>query len=72
MTKSKKPTTVEGWEKVCSNLDAALHLSMQQENELIEAFQELKEKYDNLNTAMIKAAGIINYLEMKLERANSV
>jgi len=72
MTKSKKPTTVEGWEKVCNNLDAALRLSIQQEEELIAALEETKANYDELKTAMIKAAGIINYLEIKLERTNSV
>lgn len=72
MTKNKKPTTVEGWEKICNNLDSALRLSIQQEEDLISAIETLRLKNEELNTALIKAAGIINYLEMKLERADSV
>jgi len=72
MTKSKKPTTVEGWEQVCNNLDAALRLSIQQEEELKAEIDQLRTKGYEMDTAMIQAAGIINYLEMKLERSNSV
>jgi hypothetical protein len=72
MTKNKKPTTVEGWEKVCNNLDSALQLSIQQEDELIAEIEVLRMKNEDLNTSLIRAAGIINYLEMKLERPNSV
>jgi hypothetical protein len=72
MTKNKKPTTVEGWEKICNNLDSALRLSIQQEEDLISAIETLRLKNEELNTALIKAAGIINYLEMKLERADPV
>jgi len=72
MTKSKKPTTIEGWEKVCNNLDAALRLSIQQEEELIAALEETRASYDELKISMVKAAGIIQYLETKLERSNSI
>lgn len=72
MTKSKKPTTVAEWEKVCSNLDSALRLSMQTEEELIEAIEDLRKKNEDLNITIVKSAGIINYLEHKLERTNPV
>jgi hypothetical protein len=72
MTKSKKPTTVAEWEKVCSNLDSALRLSMQTEEELIEAIEDLRKKNEDLNITIVKSAGIINYLEHKLERPNPV
>ena len=72
MTKSKKPTTVEGWEQVCNNLNSALKLSIETEAELIEAIEDFRKKNEDLNTTLIKSAGIIQYLEMKLERANSV
>jgi hypothetical protein len=72
MTKNKKPTTVEGWEKVCNNLDSALRLSIQQEDDLIAEIETLRLKNEELNSALIKSAGIINYLEMKLERPNPV
>jgi uncharacterized coiled-coil DUF342 family protein len=104
---TKKPKTIEGWEKVCHNLNSALKLSIDQEDELIKALeaekaankslqnkvsdleQSLKqladlladgytehdrkdEVIDDMNTTIIKSAGIINYLEMKLDRANSI
>ena len=72
MTKSKKPKTVEGWEQVCNNLDAALRLSIQQEEELIAEIDRLRTKGYEMDAELIKAAGIIQYLEQKLERANSV
>jgi len=72
MTKAKKPITVEGWEKVCNNLDSALRLSIQQEDDLIAEIEKLRLKNKELDSALIKAAGIINYLEMKLERPNPV
>jgi hypothetical protein len=72
MIKTKKPTTVEGWEKVCNNLDSALRLSIQQEDDLIAEIEKLRLKNKELDSALIKAAGIINYLEMKLERPNPV
>jgi len=104
---TKKPKTIEGWEKVCNNLNSALQLSIKDEEELIraleaekaegkilknrikdlenaldiytkmnEATSEVEAQQDleieNLNIAILKSATIINYLEMKLERANSV
>jgi len=69
---TKKPTTIAEWEKVCNNLDSALKLCMQQEDELIEEIEKLRLKNEELDTALIKSAGIINYLEIKLERPNSV
>lgn len=104
---TKKPKTIEGWEKVCHNLNSALKLSIDQEDELIKALEAEKaanklltkrikdlevalDVYTRLNEAtseveaqqeleikdlhitITKSAGIINYLEMKLDRANSV
>ena len=104
---TKKPKTIEGWEKVCNNLNSALKLSIDQEEELIAALElqkalnkELEEKIKSLEVTLdsyiqideayaiaeerqdaeieglkitiTKAAGIINYLEHKLERANPV
>jgi hypothetical protein len=47
MTKSKKPTTVKEWEKVCDNLNAALKLSIKQEEELKKKIEELEQEYDS-------------------------
>jgi predicted RNase H-like nuclease (RuvC/YqgF family) len=104
---TKKPKTIEGWEKVCHNLNSALKLSIDQEDELIKALEaekaankllqnqvsDMEQKLSfyqqiidggdfsisqrdaeikDLNITITKSAGIINYLEHKLERANSV
>lgn len=104
---TKKPKTIEGWEKVCHNLNSALKLCIDQEEELIAALElqkalnkELEDKIkfldvtldsyiqvdeayaiaeerqdeeiESLKITITKSAGIINYLEMKLDRANSV
>lgn len=104
---TKKPKTIEGWEKVCHNLNSALKLSIDQEDELIKALEEEKAasndlqhqvkdlslkltfyqsmcdevnnlvkerdaKIKDLDITLTKSAGIINYLEHKLDRANPV
>jgi len=69
---TRKPKTIEGWEKVCNNLNAALHALLDSEAELLVKVETLEKKIEDLNTTLIKSAGIINYLEMKLERSNSV
>jgi hypothetical protein len=104
---TKKPKTVTDWEKVCSNLNAALQLSMRDEEELIKELEAEKnannilkknvsdleqsvkqlsellangysrnekkdELIDDMKIAITKSAGIIQYLEKKLERSNSI
>lgn len=72
MTKAKKPTTTKEWEKICDNLNSALQLCLQQENLLIAEIEQLRTKNDEMHTDLAKAAGIIQYLETKLERSNSI
>ena len=64
MTK-KKPTTVKEWEKVCENLRAALHAMIDEE-------AKMKKQIDKLEDQLVMSHGVIKYLEMKLERTNSV
>jgi hypothetical protein len=64
MTK-KKPATVKDWEKVCENLRAALHAMIDEE-------AKMKKQIDNLEDQLVMSHGVIKYLEMKLERPNSV
>lgn len=87
MTK-KKPTTVKDWEKVCENLNSALQLSIKTEEDLkaeIRALEEnlehyltpseaeeLEEQIETLEEQLTMSVGVIKYLEMKLERTNSV
>ena len=80
MTKKiKKPTTVEEWEKVCENLNSALKSSIKMEVELTRALdaekffnKNFQKKIDKLEDQLVMSHGVIKYLEMKLERPNSV
>ena len=72
INETKKPTTVKEWEKVCTNLDSALKVFIQSEAELIVENEKLQKEIEDLNITITKSAGIINYLEHKLDRANSV
>jgi chaperonin cofactor prefoldin len=65
MTKSKKPTTVKEWEKVCENLNKALNSMMADED-------NLRARLDKLEEQLTMTVGVVKYLEMKLDRFNSV
>lgn len=104
---TKKPKTIAEWEKVCNNLNSALKLCIDQEEELIaalelqkadnklleqkikdldvtlDAYIKIDEMYaiaeerqdaeiESLNITITKSAGIINYLEHKLEQATQL
>jgi predicted RNase H-like nuclease (RuvC/YqgF family) len=104
---TKKPKTIAEWEKVCHNLNSALKLCIDQEEELIAALElqkadnklleqkikslevtldsyiKIDEMYaiaeerqdaeiESLNITITKSAGIINYLEHKLEQATQL
>jgi predicted RNase H-like nuclease (RuvC/YqgF family) len=87
MTK-KKPTTVKEWEKVCENLNSALQSMMKDEAALKEKIKELEVNFtaaeldqevehldaqiEQLEEQLTMSVGVIKYLEMKLERPNSV
>jgi len=65
MTKSKKPTTVKEWEKVCENLNKALHAMMTDE-------ENARARMNKLEEQLTMTVGVVKYLEMKLERLNPV
>jgi predicted RNase H-like nuclease (RuvC/YqgF family) len=87
MTK-KKPTTVKDWEKVCENLNSALQSMMKDEAALKEKIKELEVNFtaaeldqevehldaqiEQLEEQLTMSVGVIKYLEMKLERTNSI
>jgi hypothetical protein len=64
MTK-KKPTKAIEQEKVCENLRAALHAMIDEE-------AKMKKQIEKLEEQLTMSVGVIKYLEMKLERPNSV
>ena len=65
MTKSKKPTTVKEWEKVCDNLNKALNSMMADE-------ENMQARLDKLEEQLTMTVGVVKYLEMKLDRLNPV
>jgi hypothetical protein len=62
---TKKPTTVKEWEKVCENLNKALNSMMADE-------AILKARITGMEDKVMKYVGIVQYLEMTLDRLNSV
>ena len=83
MTKVKKPTTVAEWEKVCSNLNAALTQSIDYEDRLKKEIEDLEqhieacdneanEQIETLEEQLTMSVGVIKYLEMKLEKSNQL
>ena len=71
MTK-KKPATIKEWEKTCVNLNSALQLSVKNELKLDNEVRKLEEKVEKIEEQLTMSVGVIKYLEMKLERTNSV
>jgi len=62
---TKKPTTVKEWEKVCENLNKALNSMMVDE-------ENMQARLDKLEEQLTMTVGVVKYLEMKLDRLNSV
>ena len=62
---TKKPTTVKEWEKVCENLNKALNSMMADE-------ENMQARLDKLEEQLTMTVGVVKYLEMKLDRLNSV
>lgn len=82
-TKSKQPTTVKEWEKVCENLNNALKSMVADEvilkariegmeAELDGTYDEHDAEVEKLEEQLTMTVGVVRYLEMKLERLNPV
>ena len=59
-------------EENIKSLEVALDSYIQIDEAYAIAEEQKDAEIESLNNTLIKSAGIINYLEMKLERANSV
>jgi hypothetical protein len=64
-TKSKQPTTVKEWEKVCDNLNNALNSMMADE-------ERMQIRITQLEDEVTMHVGIVKYLEAKLDRLNPI
>ena len=60
-----KPKTIKEWEKVCNNLNNALHSSMADVDNLETQIGKLEEQ-------LTMSIGVIKYLELQIVRSNSV
>ena len=60
-----KPNTPKQWEKVCNNLNEALHSSMADVDNLEAQIGKLEEQ-------LTMSIGVIKYLELQIVRSNSV
>lgn len=60
-----KPKTIKQWEKVCENLNKALHSSMADVDNLESQIGKLEEQ-------LTMSIGVIKYLELQIVRSNSV
>lgn len=60
-----KPKTIKQWEKVCENLNEALHSSMADVDNLESQIGKLEEQ-------LTMSIGVIKYLELQIVRSNSV
>jgi wobble nucleotide-excising tRNase len=60
-----KPKTIKQWEKVCNNLNEALHSSMADVDNLEAQIGKLEEQ-------LTMSIGVIKYLELQIVRSNSV
>jgi hypothetical protein len=60
-----KPKTIKQWEKVCENLNEALHSSMADVDNLEAQIGKLEEQ-------LTMSIGVIKYLELQIVRSNSV
>jgi hypothetical protein len=60
-----KPKTIKEWEKVCNNLNSALHSSMADVDNLETQIGKLEEQ-------LTMSIGVIKYLELQIVRSNSV
>jgi septal ring factor EnvC (AmiA/AmiB activator) len=69
---TKKPKTVKEWEKVCNNLNNALHSQMQDELKLRAHLESLDDQLDKLEEQLTMSIGVIKYLELQIARSNPV
>jgi len=69
---SKKPKTIQDWEKVCNNLNNALDSCIEDEAKFRADIDNLQEQIGKLEEQLTMSVGVIKYLELKIVRPNSV
>jgi septal ring factor EnvC (AmiA/AmiB activator) len=69
---TKKPKTIQDWEKVCNNLNNALDSCLEDEAKLRVDIDNLEEQIGKLEEQLTMSVGVIKYLELQIARSNSV
>jgi len=69
---SKKPKTIQDWEKVCNNLNNALDSCIEDEAKFRADIDNLQEQIGKLEEQLTMSVGVIKYLELKIVRPNTV
>jgi septal ring factor EnvC (AmiA/AmiB activator) len=69
---TKKPKTIEDWQRVCNSLNNALQSQMQDEAKLRSVIDNLEEQIGKLEEQLTMSVGVIKYLELQIARSNPV
>jgi septal ring factor EnvC (AmiA/AmiB activator) len=69
---TKKPKTIEDWQKVCNNLNNALDSCLEDEAKLRSVIDNLEEQVGKLEEQLTMSVGVIKYLELQIARSNPV
>ena len=69
---TKKPKTIQDWEKVCNNLNNALDSCLEDEAKLRADIDNLEGQIAKLEEQLTMSIGVIKYLELQIVRSNPV
>ena len=69
---TKKPKTIQDWEKVCNNLNNALDSCLEDEAKFRVDIDNLEEQIGKLEEQLTMSVGVIKYLELQIARSNTV
>jgi len=69
---TKKPKTIEDWQKVCNNLNNALDSCIEDEAKFRSTIDNLEEQIGKLEEQLTMSVGVIKYLELQIARSNPV
>ena len=69
---TKKPKTIQDWERVCNNLNNALDSCIEDEAKFRAVIDNLEEQIGKLEEQLTMSVGVIKYLELQIARSNSV
>jgi bacterioferritin (cytochrome b1) len=69
---TKKPKTIQDWEKVCNNLNNALDSCIEDEAKFRAIIDNFEEQIGKLEEQLTMSVGVIKYLELQIVRSNPV